>query len=57
MDMNNILHFADRVVGLASYRKNLMEYLTSRMNDIAPNLSALMGEMVCVLCVIRDDSR
>jgi len=46
MDMNNILHFADRVVGLASYRKNLMEYLTSRMNDIAPNLSALMGEMV-----------
>ena len=31
---------------LADYRKKLYDYLVSKMSDIAPNLAALIGEMV-----------
>ena len=33
-------------MNLAEYRKNLYEYLLTKMNDIAPNLTALIGEVV-----------
>ncbi|CAG8608741.1 22483_t:CDS:2, partial [Cetraspora pellucida] len=46
LDMINIEHFADRVINLADYRKNLHEYLLYKMNNVAPNLSALIGEVV-----------
>ena len=44
--MHNIISFADRVISLADYRKSLHEYLKSKMYKVAPNLSALIGEMV-----------
>ncbi|RIB03915.1 hypothetical protein C2G38_2008666 [Gigaspora rosea] len=46
LDMINIEHFADRVINLADYRKNLHGYLLFKMNNVAPNLSALIGEVV-----------
>eukprot|EP00823_Brevimastigomonas_motovehiculus_P008741 TRINITY_DN813_c0_g3_i1.p1 TRINITY_DN813_c0_g3~~TRINITY_DN813_c0_g3_i1.p1 ORF type:complete len:556 (-),score=182.79 TRINITY_DN813_c0_g3_i1:344-2011(-) len=46
IDLGNIEQFATRVASLANYRKELSEYLTKKMNDCAPNLSALIGEVV-----------
>ncbi|EME30328.1 Nucleolar protein 56 [Galdieria sulphuraria] len=46
VDLINIRSFAARVVKLAEYRKHLHDYLIRRMNTIAPNLSALLGEQV-----------
>lgn len=46
VDVINIDRFAVRVVKLAEYRKQLHEYLISKMNTCAPNLSALIGEIV-----------
>jgi len=46
IDLINIRSFAARVVKLAEYRKHLHDYLVQRMNSIAPNLSALLGEQV-----------
>ena len=31
---------------LADYRKKLYDYLVSKMSDIAPNLAALIGDVV-----------
>lgn len=31
---------------LSEYRKKLYEYLVTKMNDIAPNLASLIGEVV-----------
>ncbi|KAJ6021703.1 Nucleolar protein 58 [Penicillium herquei] len=45
-DLENIQALADQVVSLADYRTQLSSYLTSRMNAIAPNLTALVGELV-----------
>ena len=36
----------DRVVELAQYREDLFAYLQERMHSVAPNLSALIGEVV-----------
>ncbi|VAH42733.1 unnamed protein product [Triticum turgidum subsp. durum] len=33
-------------MNLSEYRKNIYEYLVTKMNDIAPNLTSLIGEMV-----------
>ncbi|MFS7959797.1 putative Nop domain-containing protein [Helianthus anomalus] len=38
--------FAQRVMELAEYMKKLFDYLTTKMGDIAPNLAALIGEVV-----------
>ncbi|KAI3885311.1 hypothetical protein MKW98_002703 [Papaver atlanticum] len=46
IDLINVKQFAQRVMDLAQYRKNLHEYLVNKMNDIAPNLASLIGEMV-----------
>lgn len=45
-DLENIQALAEQVVGFAEYRQQLASYLTSRMNAIAPNLTALVGELV-----------
>lgn len=51
IDLINIERFSDRVVSLAGYRLELQEYLRSRMSQVAPNLAALIGEVVskCLL--------
>ncbi|ONK78471.1 uncharacterized protein A4U43_C02F19120 [Asparagus officinalis] len=46
LDLINVQQFAQRVMDLAEYRKNLYEYLVTKMNDIAPNLASLIGEVV-----------
>jgi nucleolar protein 56 len=42
----NIESFARKVISLTEYRKNLHHYLVKKMNAIAPNLTALIGEQV-----------
>jgi nucleolar protein 56 len=46
MDLFNIDMFADRVIALADYRKELSKYLQDKMSNVAPNLAALIGETV-----------
>ncbi|KAJ3120864.1 snoRNP complex protein nop56 [Physocladia obscura] len=46
IDHTNIESFADRVISLTEYRARLHNYLVSKMHQVAPNLSALIGEMV-----------
>lgn len=45
-DLLNIKALAEQVVGFTEYRAQLSSYLTSRMQAIAPNLTALVGELV-----------
>jgi len=46
VDLLNIHMFAERVAKLAEYRKSLAEYLHSKMEAVAPNLAALIGDTV-----------
>eukprot|EP01133_Synstelium_polycarpum_P007997 gene7997-9392_t len=46
IDLESILHFANRVISLAEYRLSLEQYLTKKMKDIAPNLQTLIGDRV-----------
>ncbi|KAI5793224.1 hypothetical protein EDC01DRAFT_655606 [Geopyxis carbonaria] len=45
-DMDNICTFAGKVVSLADYRRTLYAYLVDKMAVVAPNLAALIGEVV-----------
>ncbi|CAG8620093.1 9687_t:CDS:2, partial [Funneliformis mosseae] len=56
LDMININCFADRVIDLANYRKQMYEYLLSKMQKIAPNLSALIGEVVAARLIAHAGS-
>jgi nucleolar protein 56 len=51
MDMNEsdslqVQKWAERVVELINFRESLINYLRDRMNAVAPNLNALIGEIV-----------
>merc|ERR1712087_985850 len=46
MDMTNIDHFAHEVVKLAAMRQSLHDYLKAKMDFVAPNLCALIGEII-----------
>ncbi|GAB4860470.1 snoRNP complex protein nop56 [Ancistrocladus abbreviatus] len=46
IDLINVQQFAQRVMDLSEYRKKLYDYLVAKMNDIAPNLTSLIGEVV-----------
>ncbi|KAE8223925.1 hypothetical protein CF319_g3115 [Tilletia indica] len=46
IDMANIQTFADRVVQLADYRQSMHAYLREKMHLVAPNVSALLGEII-----------
>lgn len=45
-DLDNIQALAEQVVGFTEYRQQLSSYLSARMQAIAPNLTALVGELV-----------
>jgi len=45
-DMMYISNLADQVIALSEYRAQLSDYLRSRMQAIAPNLTVLVGELV-----------
>lgn len=46
LDLANIRELCDQVLSLSEYRGQLYDYLKSRMNTIAPNLTAMVGELV-----------
>ncbi|XP_076140801.1 nucleolar protein 56 [Alosa pseudoharengus] len=46
IDLINIESFSSRVVSLTAYRLELQEYLRSKMTQVAPNLAALIGDVV-----------
>lgn len=46
IDLINIQLFASRVIDMFDYRKRLHEYLHSKINQVAPNLSKLIGDYV-----------
>ncbi|XP_022827428.1 nucleolar protein 56 [Spodoptera litura] len=46
VDLINIQMFAGRVVGLSNYRKQISEYLHTKMESVAPNLTTLVGDQV-----------
>ena len=46
MDLVSVNLFADKVIELNKYREDLFDYLQQRMHAVAPNLSALIGEIV-----------
>merc|ERR1711993_106115 len=45
-DLVNIDMFANKVLRLADYRKNLQQYLSDKMSNVAPSLAALIGDVV-----------
>ncbi|KAK7061314.1 hypothetical protein R3P38DRAFT_3383539 [Favolaschia claudopus] len=45
-DITHIHSLCDQVISISTYRTQLAEYLRNRMNAIAPNLTALVGELV-----------
>ena len=45
-DLSNIQALAEQVVGFTEYRQQLSSYLSARMAAIAPNLTALVGDLV-----------
>ncbi|KAG6861416.1 Nucleolar protein 58 [Termitomyces sp. Mi166 len=45
-DISHIHSLCDQVIAITAYRAQLAEYLRNRMNAIAPNLTALVGELV-----------
>jgi nucleolar protein 56 len=46
IDLMNIKNFAQKVINLSNYREKLHKYLCDKMDVVAPNLAALIGEMV-----------
>ena len=45
-DLENIQALAEQVVGFTEYRSQLSNYLSARMEAIAPNLTRLVGDLV-----------
>ncbi len=53
VDLINIERFSSRVMELSDYRKKLSDYLCSKMANVAPNLTTLIGEQVHIVkCVM-----
>merc|ERR1712226_1816357 len=46
MDIANIKVFANKIISLSDYRSQLMTYLQNKMSVVAPNLAALIGDVV-----------
>lgn len=55
-DLLNIEALADQVISVSEYRSELAEYLRNRMMAIAPNLTAMVGEMVGARLIARAGS-
>merc|ERR1719346_724691 len=54
--MVNIINFTQRMVKLAEFRNNLSNYSTTKMGDVAPNLSALIGDTVAARLISKAGS-
>lgn len=55
-DLDNIKCLADQVISISEYRAELYEYLKNRMMAIAPNLTAMVGELVGARLIARAGS-
>lgn len=55
-DESFILGLADQVLELNEYRDSLEAYLVNRMAAVAPNLSALVGEMIAAKLIAKAGS-
>ena len=53
IDMLNIINFTQRMIKIAEYRKQLQFYLSDKMNIVAPNLSALIGDAVAARLISK----
>lgn len=49
-DLECVMHFAERVVKLTEYKRDLQAYLVKKMHTIAPNLSSLIGLFLFFYC-------
>ncbi|KAI1398186.1 Nop domain-containing protein [Hypoxylon fuscum] len=56
VDMVNVSTFAGKVVKLAEYRRSLYSYLVDKMSAVAPNLAALIGEVVAARLIQKAGS-
>jgi nucleolar protein 58 len=45
-DIENITFLSEQIISISEYRTQLYDYLKNRMAAIAPNLTALVGELV-----------
>ncbi|XP_015903844.2 nucleolar protein 56 [Parasteatoda tepidariorum] len=45
-DLENVYSFVERIMSMTEKRKEIMEYLKEKMHNVAPNLAALIGEVV-----------
>ena len=55
-DLINIKYFSDRVENLIKYREKLNNYLKNKTNKLAPNTSALVGEIVAARLISHSGS-
>ena len=55
-DVGFIINLADQIIELFEYRSSLEEYLTNRMLVVAPNLSAVVGEMIAAKLIAKAGS-
>ena len=55
-DLINIKYFSDRVENLIKYREKLSNYLKDKTNKLAPNTSALVGEIVTARLISHSGS-
>lgn len=55
-DMLNIAKFADHVVSLARQRQNLAAYLGNRLEQVAPNLQTLVGDVLAAKLIAHAGS-
>ncbi|VVC96041.1 unnamed protein product [Leptidea sinapis] len=55
VDLINIEMFAKRVVSLSNYRKQISEYLHTKMQSVAPNLTTLIGDQVGARLISKAD--
>jgi RNA processing factor Prp31 len=55
-DMEAISRLTSRAVSFNNYKIEVSEYLIQKMNDVAPNLSALIGEIVAARLINHSGS-
>lgn len=56
IDMQHVSSFASQLIKQAEYRRTLFQYLSSKMNTVAPNLSSLIGEVVAARLIQKAGS-
>lgn len=55
-EMEFINGMVDQILELFEYREQLEEYLKNRMNTVAPNLSAVIGEVIAAKLIAKAGS-